>query len=72
VTLGLVTHELEEARRILERGQAAGVTIQAACLGQTPACRDRSRGADDAAESKRAEPTCAAAIVFHATILRCG
>jgi hypothetical protein len=69
LTLGLVADEFEEARRILERGQAAGVAIRAAGLGQPAARRDRSRGTDDAAESKRAEPGCAT-VVVHATILR--
>ena len=70
-TLSLVTDELEEARRILERGQAARVTIGAARLGQSAPCRDRSCGTDDAAERERAQPA-GATVVVHATILRCG
>ena len=71
LTLRLVADELEKARRILERGETARMPIGAARLGQAAAGRDRSGGADDAAERERAQPA-RATVVVHATILRCG
>ena len=69
--LSSVTGQLEEARCILERGEPTWRPPVPASLGQPAAGRDRTRGADDAAERERAEPSGPTTVV-HATILRCG
>ena len=55
VALRLALDELEEARRVLERGEARGRVARTARAAEAAGGGDRARGADEAAERERAE-----------------
>ena len=73
VTLRLFAHQLEKARRVLERRQTGRSLARAAWAGRrTTRRRDRTCRTDQPADRKRAEPAPARGAV-HATILpTCG
>src|SRR5581483_12525068 len=67
----LLLARLAEAGRVLERGEAGGGLAAARARAEPARGGDRGRGADDAAEHERAEPSpsAAAPVLFHATIV---
>ena len=76
VALRLVLDELEEARRVLERGEPGGRVARAARGGRSrraaaivPAAPTRPPSAN---ERRRARCREAPLLVVHATIVRCG
>ena len=74
VALRLALDHLEEARRVLERGEAGGRVARAAGAAEAPRRGDRPGGADEAAERERTDAGArgeAPLLVVHATILRC-
>src|SRR5581483_1380654 len=71
VALRLALDELEEARRVLERGEPRGRGVRAPRrVAQAADGRDRPRGPDEAAEGEGAQSR-PAALLVHETIVRC-
>src|SRR5581483_10407018 len=66
IALGLVPDDLEEARGVLERGEARGRVARAARAAARR--RDRPRGAEQRAERERAQRRAPSVAVHHSSL----